>query len=394
MRSLLFITTIISGLFAQTYDSEIQPIWDANCTSCHGNSGNLDLSQGVSYSQLVNLASQGWPAFMRVKPGDAMNSVLHQKIVGNSSFGDRMPKGGTLSQADEQKIKTWINNGAPQDWSGGASSSYSFDFGPGGKIEVDSPINNQPNWSIESWVKFHQTPSAGSWYSLFIINDGTTNYFEFYLDGNTNPNFNVVINGEKTMSNIRANGVLDNQFHHLFVEGDGSNVHFYIDGVKKGDVPYTGNFPSASVKMEIGNGLDGSMDEIRIRNISGFDGVPTQRYVAQTGVELLYQFDDQNTTTITDNSGKENNGNIVGQATYEGDVYTGGGGGMTEGIDVSYKSSDTFGGKVRIGYVPQGNDYNYWSNVTENGKWAIILFLETIRPKFGIVTSMMERPTL
>jgi hypothetical protein len=369
MRSLLFITTIISGLFAQTYDSEIQPIWDANCTSCHGNSGNLDLSQGVSYSQLVNLASQGWPAFMRVKPGDAMNSVLHQKIVGNSSFGDRMPKGGTLSQADEQKIKTWINNGAPQDWSGGASSSYSFDFGPGGKIEVDSPINNQPNWSIESWVKFHQTPSAGSWYSLFIINDGTTNYFEFYLDGNTNPNFNVVINGEKTMSNIRANGVLDNQFHHLFVEGDGSNVHFYIDGVKKGDVPYTGNFPSASVKMEIGNGLDGSMDEIRIRNISGFDGVPTQRYVAQTGVELLYQFDDQNTTTITDNSGKENNGNIVGQATYEGDVYTGGGGGMTEGIDVSYKSSDTFGGKVRIGYVPQGNDYNYWSNVTE--KWEM-----------------------
>jgi len=102
MRSLLFITTIISGLFAQTYDSEIQPIWDANCTSCHGNSGNLDLSQGVSYSQLVNLASQGWPAFMRVKPGDAMNSVLHQKIVGNSSFGDRMPKGGILSQADEQ----------------------------------------------------------------------------------------------------------------------------------------------------------------------------------------------------------------------------------------------------------------------------------------------------
>ena len=63
------------------------------------------------------------------------------------------------------------------------------------------------------------------------------------------------------------------------------------------------------------------MDEIRIRNISGFDGVPTQRYVAQNGVELLYQFDDQNTTTITDNSGKGHNGNIVGQATYEGDVY-------------------------------------------------------------------------
>ncbi len=40
---------------------------------------------------------------------------------------------------------------------------------------------------------------------------------------------------------------------------------------------------------------------------------------------------------------------------------------MTEGIDVSYKSSDTFGGKLRIGYVPQGNDPNYWTSVTH--KW-------------------------
>jgi len=274
-----------------------------------------------------------------------------------------MPKGGgNLAQADEEKIKKWIEEGALQSWSSGASSSYSFDFGPGGKIEVDSPINNQPNWSIESWVKFHQTPSAGSWYSLFIINDGTTNYFELSCDGNST-NFNVVINGSQIISNIVASGVFDNQFHHFFVEGDGSNVYLYIDGGKKGEVPYTANFPSASIKMEIGNGLDGSMDEIRIRNISGFDGVPTQRYVAQSGVELLYQFDDQNTTTITDNSGKGHNGDIVGQATYEGDVYTGGGGG-NEGINVTYKSNETISGKAWIGLVPQGNDPNYWTSTT------------------------------
>jgi hypothetical protein len=371
MRRLLYITTIFSVLFAQTYQSEIQPIWDNSCTSsCHISSsinGGLNLSPSTSYSELVNVASQGWPAIMRVRPGDSMNSVLHQKIVGNSK-GERMPKGGAnLSQANIEKITKWIDEGALQNWSGGASSSYSFDFGPGGKIEVDSPINNQPNWSIESWVKFHQTPSAGSWYSLFIINDGTTNYFELSCDGNST-NFNVVLNGSQIISDIAASGVFDNQFHHFFVEGDGSKVSFYIDGEKKGEIAYTANFQSpASVKMEIGNGLDGSMDEIRIRNISGFDGVPTQRYVAQNGVELLYQFDDQNTTTITDNSGKGHNGNIVGQATYEGDVY--GGGGMTEGIDVSFKSNEIFGGKVRIGYVPQGNDPNYWTSVTH--KWPL-----------------------
>ena len=375
MRRLLFVTTIFSVLFAQTYQSEIQPIWDNNCiSSCHISSsldGGLNLSSSTSYSELVNVTSQGYGAFQRVKPGDPMNSVLHQKIVGNSSFGDRMPKGGSpLAQADEEKIKKWIEEGALQSWSGGTSSSYSYDFGPGPSyIEIDSPMNNQANWSIESWVKFHQTPSAGSWHSLFSINDGTTNYFELYCDGNST-NFNVVINGSQTISNIPASGVFDNQFHHFFVEGDGSKVSFYIDGDKKGEVPYTANFPSASVKMEIGKQLDGSMDEIRVRHIAGFDGVPTQRYVAQTGVELLYQFDDQNTTTITDNSGKGRNGNIVGQAAYEFDVYSGGGGGgATEGIEVSFNSSDTFGGKVRIGYVPQGNDPNYWTSVTD--KWDL-----------------------
>ena len=135
MKRSIIIAALLSVCFAQTYDSEIQPIWDNSCTSsCHISSslnGGLNLSSSTSYSELVNVASQGWPAFMRVKPGDSMNSVLHKKIVGNSSFGERMPKGGSLSQADEQKIKTWIDNGAPQDWSGGASSSYSFDFGPG-----------------------------------------------------------------------------------------------------------------------------------------------------------------------------------------------------------------------------------------------------------------------
>ena len=42
---------------------------------------------------------------------------------------------------------------------------------------------------------------------------------------------------------------------------------------------------------------------------------------------------------------------------------------MTEGIDVSFKSSETFVGKVRIGYVPQGNDPNYWTSVTH--KWPL-----------------------
>jgi hypothetical protein len=156
MRRLLFITTIFSVLFAQNYQSEIQPIWDNNCTSsCHISSsinGGLNLSSSTSYSELVNVASQGYSGFMRVKPGDSMNSVLHQKIVGNSQFGERMPKGGgNLAQADEEKIKKWIDEGALQSWSGGTTEGIDVSFKSsdtfGGKVRIGYvPQGNDPNY--------------------------------------------------------------------------------------------------------------------------------------------------------------------------------------------------------------------------------------------------------
>jgi len=138
MRRLVFLTFLFSFLFAQTYDSEIQPIFNNNCTSCHGTSGNLDLSQGNSYTNLVNVASSGYSGFQRVKPGDPMNSVLHQKIVGNTSYGDRMPQGGSaLAQADEEKIKNWIQNGAVKDWSGGSGGVVTTLAGSGSGGSAD-----------------------------------------------------------------------------------------------------------------------------------------------------------------------------------------------------------------------------------------------------------------
>ena len=44
----LFITSIMAEV---DYNSEIQPIFDANCVNCHGNSGGLSL---LSYESLMN----------------------------------------------------------------------------------------------------------------------------------------------------------------------------------------------------------------------------------------------------------------------------------------------------------------------------------------------------
>ena len=155
MRRIIIAIALLSlGFSQQTYDSEIQSIWDNSCTSsCHNsgnNSGGLNLMAANSYSELVNVASQGYSGLMRVKPWDPQNSVLFQKIVGNTSFGDRMPVGGTLPQADEEKIKKWIEEGARQDWSGG-EYSLSFD-GVDDYISQDTELPD-PNGTYELWFK-------------------------------------------------------------------------------------------------------------------------------------------------------------------------------------------------------------------------------------------------
>ncbi len=95
-----------------SFVNHIQPIFDNYCTSCHPSSGNLDLSQGQSYSQLVNTSASGYNA-LRVKPGDPENSVLYKKIDGSGAYGSNMPLGSSLPQSDINKIKAWIEQGAP-----------------------------------------------------------------------------------------------------------------------------------------------------------------------------------------------------------------------------------------------------------------------------------------
>ena len=83
------------------YSTEIQPIFNANCTSCHGGSGGLNLT---SYSDLMGNDV--------VDPGNSMTSKLIQKLRGTAS-GYQMPKSqDPLDEATINLIETWIDEGA------------------------------------------------------------------------------------------------------------------------------------------------------------------------------------------------------------------------------------------------------------------------------------------
>lgn len=102
-----------------SYAQHVQPIWNLYCTGCHNAGtarGNLNLESGVSYAELLNVASACNAGVPLVKAGDANGSMLHRKLVGS---GDRclgvMPPSAALNTFDANAaavVQQWINEGA------------------------------------------------------------------------------------------------------------------------------------------------------------------------------------------------------------------------------------------------------------------------------------------
>jgi len=95
-----------------SFASDIQPIFNASCTGCHGTSGGLDLTSGRSYAALVNVRANGDPTKFRVAPEDATNSYLVMALENRATNSGKMPPSGSLTGNQIQNIKNWINTGA------------------------------------------------------------------------------------------------------------------------------------------------------------------------------------------------------------------------------------------------------------------------------------------
>lgn len=100
-----------------SFADDIQEIFDrrgCSNTTCHGSTraANLDLQQGASYTNLVNMPSTS-ESGTRVIPGNADASYLVIKLEGRQTVGSSMPIGGAaLDATDLTNIKNWVNRGA------------------------------------------------------------------------------------------------------------------------------------------------------------------------------------------------------------------------------------------------------------------------------------------
>ena len=110
-----------------TYHDIQDDIFDKSCanSACHAapsNAGNLNLTYGLSYQDLVGRVPQNFAAasagMKLVDPGNPENSFLLTKLIGPTvpAQGSRMPLGGgPLHNGKIDAIRTWIAAGAPQE---------------------------------------------------------------------------------------------------------------------------------------------------------------------------------------------------------------------------------------------------------------------------------------
>lgn len=109
--TLLFLISLPLYVIAQVdYSDEIQPIFNSNCTSCHGAGAQSGVNL-TSYDAVMNSVGDQYDKNI-VIANDPNGSPLVDKIEADPEFGDRMPQGGALSEAQISLIRQWITEGA------------------------------------------------------------------------------------------------------------------------------------------------------------------------------------------------------------------------------------------------------------------------------------------
>jgi len=94
-------------------------IFNLNCalSGCHAGSNaaqGLNLSEGESFGNIVNVSSAEVPDFQRVEPGEPDQSYLYLKVIGDPAIiGGKMPLGrDQLTDEELAAIEQWIADGA------------------------------------------------------------------------------------------------------------------------------------------------------------------------------------------------------------------------------------------------------------------------------------------
>jgi hypothetical protein len=95
---------------------QVRGVLDTTCAAdgCHlMGAGNLAISPGAEFTQLVDVFCSEVPGVLRVKPGDPAQSYVYWKLACEGGIeGGCMPLGGHLDPTLVRAFHDWIEAGA------------------------------------------------------------------------------------------------------------------------------------------------------------------------------------------------------------------------------------------------------------------------------------------
>ncbi|NCR10641.1 MAG: hypothetical protein GPI95_21175 [Microcystis aeruginosa LG13-11] len=216
------------------------------------------------------------------------------------------------------------------------SNDYSLLFdGTDDYISIPHSSNlSLTRFTIETWVNPSQI--KGDWQPLITKEDssgGSRNY-GLYIEPNS---MRVLFSFLGIYGDWRYDYSISslqlNQWNHIAMTYDGSQFNFYFNGVLEKSynfvtVPIQNNEPvKIGKEVNVFNPFTGKMDEVRIWNKA-----QTQAEIqadmthpltgSETGLVGYWQFNENAGTTVTDLAGNDNNGTILGGATFTAGVFS------------------------------------------------------------------------
>ena len=186
MKKAILITMAMGMLIGQVdYESQIQTIFNNNCTSCHTGaySGGLDLT---SYDNVMAGGSSG----AAIDVGDHAASYLWQRVDNGT-----MPPTGNLTSTQINLIADWIDEGALAE-PATVTTIYDIQYVSDPESDDASPLNGQEVtisgivtaefWESSSDRYMFVQDAPGPWNGIVAFNYGGWTSFTFVDDaGNT-----------------------------------------------------------------------------------------------------------------------------------------------------------------------------------------------------------------
>ncbi|MDJ0662844.1 MAG: Calx-beta domain-containing protein, partial [Crocosphaera sp.] len=192
-------------------------------------------------------------------------------------------------------------------------------------------------FTVEAWVNPSQIKNQWQAIIAKLANNGwEINYGLWIPPNEMRIGFGFIENNSSIEHGFYSQkSLILNEWNHISVTYDGASLKLYLNGeldesVDLVAVPYQNNYVVKIAKGRAGasDGLfAGQIDEVRIWNIARTAEEIQANYAQEltgneTGLVGYWQFNEGTGTTATDLSSNNNNGNILGDATFTSGVFS------------------------------------------------------------------------